>query len=125
MTKYQALSELLLVSSRVSGISKNSRVYKSLKGLLATGRASTGCYEGSGRHIHAVKWTEDVSDILTKMGIAHRCGNNAPRGGVSGEYVEVTMPAFMREIKRKVAEENARIEEERAGLRREGKANKM
>lgn len=57
MTKYQALSELLLVSSRVSGISKNSRVYKSLKGLLATGRASTGCYEGSGRHIHAVKWT--------------------------------------------------------------------
>lgn len=105
-TKFQKLENLLLSPFSVSGIRNNSREQDMLRCILTSGVAHTGYYQSSGRHAKAIDLTSRISDILNKLGIAHDTGNNALRGGVCGNYVRVTSPAFMKEVNRRRSEES-------------------
>lgn len=109
MTKYQTLFEMVNAKYNVSGIKANSNLQYSLQQILKTGEARTGKYTGKGRFSTKSVWTSEVSAYLNRMGIPHCCGNDAPRGGANGEYVRVTMPAFLKITRKLVAEENDRI----------------
>lgn len=117
-TKYNALKELVSAPYCISGFSKNSKTHDFLVTLLKNGRVYTGYYRGYGRRSTAVDCTCNVCNQLDKLGIAYKTGNDAPRGGVSGNFVEITMPAFIKEVKkvialRKASEETAREEQEK------------
>jgi len=112
-SKYNALKEMVLAPYSVSGIRNNSQEKWMLSEILRKGFVHTGYYQGSGRHSKAVDLTFTISAILEGKGIAHETGNDAPRGGVSGNYVKVTMPAFLKEVKKVMAEEAAKREAER------------
>ena len=55
-------------------------------------------------------WTYDVCSLLREVGIKHTFGNNAPRGGASGEYVEITDVRFINRKKKAIAKESAEAE---------------
>lgn len=97
-SKYDKLNELVNAPFKVSGIRKHSQEERMLCDILWHGKAYTGYYQGSGRWSKAVDLTEAIHLTLENFGIAHEVGNDAPRGGVSGNYVKVTMPAFLKEV---------------------------
>lgn len=114
MTKYEKLQNLLNEKQNVSGLRKNN-LRTSVAQLLSDGFTRTGSSgwisvrRGASKDI----WTKEISDILTNMGIEHKCGNDAPRGGANGEYVKVTSPAFVKVVKKVQAERKARWEAEK------------
>lgn len=114
MTKYEKLQNLLNEKQNVSGLRKNN-LRTSVAQLLSDGFTRTGSSgwisvrRGASKEI----WTQEISDILTKIGIAHECGNDAPRGGANGEFVKVTSPAFVKVVKKVQAERKARWEAEK------------
>lgn len=116
MTKFESLQNLLNEKQSVSGIRKQN-VRSSLEGLLMYGKTTTGSSSWISKRRGASKdvWTDEVSAVLKRLGIAHECGNDAPRGGANGEYVKITMPAFLKVVKKNEAERKARwAEEEKA-----------
>ena len=58
------------------------------------GKIYTGYYLGSGRYksSHSAKGT--VTAILDAQGYKYTTGNDAPKGGIKGEYVKVSKVAF-------------------------------
>ncbi len=61
--------------------------------VLSTRRpVRTGHYTGSGRRTKAVDHTGEVCDLLRSHGIECVTGNDAPRGGVTGQWVRRMMP---------------------------------
>lgn len=106
----------------VSGIRSNSREKVMLSYILRKGFVHTGYYQGSGRHSKAVDLTAIISLILEGKVIAHETGNDAPRGGVSGNYVKVTSPSFLKEVKAVMKEEAAKREEVRKAFLAEQEA---
>lgn len=113
MTKFEALQNLLSEKQSVSGIRKQN-LRGSLEDLIRYGETTTGSSSWISKRRGASKevWTDEVSAVLTRLGIAHECGNNAPRGGANGEYVKVTMPAFLKAVKKNEAERKARLDAE-------------
>lgn len=118
MNNFQKLQKFMTTQRR------NSKVYKSIYQLLEYGTTTTG--ESGVRRGHWMYkqiWTSEVSKILTSLGIKHICGNSAPRGGASGEYVTIKSPAFMKIVKehqeeqRKLKEEQEKIEREKREIR--------
>ena len=80
-----------------------------LENILRRGFVHTGYYQGSGRRSKAIDLTSAVTWYLDKIGSAYETGNDAPRGGVSGNFVKITMPAFLKEVKKVIkSEEEAR-----------------
>ena len=53
----------------------------------------TGYYSGSGRFTTACSFMVDFTSFLDAMKIKYTTGNDAPRGGVSGEYVKISSRA--------------------------------
>lgn len=80
---------------------RNIRIY--LQRLLQDGFVRTGYYKGRGRHTRAVDDTYDVVCLLQYLHIAHAQGNDAPRGGVTGNFVIITSQAIMKEIGKSAA----------------------
>ena len=121
-SKYNELKELVNAPYRISRISKTSKTHDFLVALLDNGRVYTGYYRGSGWRTTAVDYTGEICDQLNKLGIAYTTGNDAPRGGVHGNYVEITMPAFIKEMKKAMAlrkaEEEARHKAEEEAKRK-------
>ena len=109
MTKYEKLQNLLNKSIR------KQNLRNSVHDLLARGKASTGSssWISVRRGAHKEVWTDEVSAILTDLGIAHECGNDAPRGGANGEFVKITSPAFLKEVKAFQKRMQERFEAER------------
>ena len=66
--------------------------------LSQDGYVRTGHYTGSGRHTKAVDQTQEVVMSLKRLQISHAEGNDAPRGGVAGNYVVLTSEALMKLI---------------------------
>lgn len=62
------------------------------------GYVRTGHHTGSGRHTKAVDQTNEVCLALKRLQISHAQGNDAPRGGVAGNYVVLTSQALMKLI---------------------------
>lgn len=80
---------------------KAGKANKSVINMLAncrfapsTKRIYTGYYSGSGRFTSAHSAIHTVTDILAKQGYKYTTGNDAPKGGASGEYVQVSKAAF-------------------------------
>lgn len=115
MTKFEALQDLLNEKQMVSGIRKQN-VRASLSGLLLDGKTSTGSSSWVSKRYGAKKdvWTGEVSAVLTRLGIAHECGNDAPRGGANGEYIQITSPAFLKIVRKNKKEREERWAAEQA-----------
>lgn len=116
MTYYDKLLSYFNEKQSITGLRGNVR--ESVKNLLYYGTACTG---DSGRRTggwtYRNVWTDGVHRVLTLLKIPHEYGNNAPRGGASGEYVKITSPAFLKRAKealrvKKEREERERIEKE-------------
>lgn len=76
------------------------RVSSYINELATTGYTRTGYYTGSGRHIKAQSRTGEVECVLRELGISYATGNDAPRGGVSGEYVVIISKTVMADIRK-------------------------
>ena len=73
-------------------LNKTSHAYKAVKELLdgEVGiKVRTGHYTGNGKHTKAVRFTADVTAELDRLGISYEAGNDAPRGGVAGDYIKL------------------------------------
>lgn len=93
MKTYKAnLESLLAEKQNVSGIRGNVR--KSLANILAFGYATTGKSDRSGKDI----WTRQVADVLRKLDIPCKTGNEAPKGGANGEFVVADADEFRTEV---------------------------
>lgn len=91
-TKKAQLASLLAEKQTASNIRGNVR--KSLINILDFGYATTGKSNRSGKDI----WTRQVADILRRLGIPCKTGNEAPRGGAQGEFVVADAPEFRTKV---------------------------
>lgn len=66
--------------------------------LLKTGRCRAGwkTYRGEQK---TLKY--DINVILMDLRIDSRCINDSPRHGCAGDIIEITSPAFLRELKQR------------------------
>lgn len=46
---------------------------------------------GTGRFCHNLDYTSDFTTLLAKLGVRFEIGNDAPRGGKNGNYVQIKM----------------------------------
>lgn len=93
--KVETLSKRL--EKRYSG-SKTAKAYQIVKDLI-NGTNKTYMVNdniirpvrttGSGRFTSNLDYTSDVKNLLTKLGIKYKSGNDAPRGGLTGNYIAV------------------------------------
>lgn len=117
-SKYNQLKELVNAPFKVSGIQNNSQKQRMFLELLQTGKTHT-CYErGSRSWTTLVDLTKNISQSLEAWGIKYEIKNDAPRGGKLGTYIQITMPAFLKEVakvQKKLAEirEQVRKEQEK------------
>jgi hypothetical protein len=75
-------------------ISTRGLVKVSISELLTNGTTSTGKNQNRKNQ----KWTKEVCEILAKNGIDFKSGNNAPKGGVCGEFVTLANKTFLNSI---------------------------
>jgi hypothetical protein len=78
-----------LIAANPNGSITSSVTRKMLEEVLKTGFVRTGYYNGSGKWATAQDFTDLVSGILTDLGINHEKGNDAPKGGVSGNFITI------------------------------------
>lgn len=90
--------EILRNAASDNSISSSSIVRSYIRHLAQNGYVHTGYYQGHGRRSKAIDKTDDVVRILRSLHIAHATGNDAPRGGVTGNFVIITSEAVMKEI---------------------------
>lgn len=91
--------DAIIAHPRKSGVTSN-RVIQSLKELRYSGKTCTGISERR----RADSWTTAVIEALTTHKIPCHSGNNAPRGGMNGEFVKLTSPAMLKIIRHEIAE---------------------
>lgn len=84
MKQFDKLRELLKDPKKY-GVKKNTRIYRMLEGIAMRGIAQTGYSDKRAKYVE----TYGVFDVLRGAGIACKHYNNAPRGGASGEHVEL------------------------------------
>lgn len=77
-------------TDRLSRATNRPTVRKLVAELVRHGETRTGYYTGRGKRTTANDNTTDVMTALRKMGIEAITGNDAPRGGVGGNYVKLT-----------------------------------
>ena len=53
-------------------------------------RRHTCLWHKSGRHLNLEDKTKNYTDMLKVLGIDYTTGNDAPRGGAEGNYIELT-----------------------------------
>ena len=75
------LQELLDQKQNVSGL--RGKIRQSVEEIAQYGYAHTGESARGMKHI----WTKEVANVLRGCGIPTKVGNDAPRGGASGEFV--------------------------------------
>ena len=123
-TKYQSLIDFLNEKRTVTGL-YSSLVRKSLTELLGNGGwTRTGYSECRAKGWKSKRiWTGEVLAVLHKLNITCISGNNAPRGGANGEFVQVTCKAFVKQsmVKRKQLDDLKRIAEKEQEARREAR----
>ena len=91
-----------LFAEAISGLRRNTVDYRMLYSILRYGSVYTGYYTGRGRFTRAVDNTISICNYLKHLSISYKRGNDSPRGGVSGNYVQVTSPAFLKKLKKMV-----------------------
>lgn len=71
-----------IVKDLIEGTNKEYRIYGNIIRANYT--------SGSGRYTTNMEHNAAVARILTEIGIEYTICNNSPRGGKTGEYIEVT-----------------------------------
>lgn len=54
----------------------------------------TGYYSGSGKYTSAHSALSTITELLDAKSYKYSTGNDAPRGGITGEFVKVSKTAF-------------------------------
>lgn len=87
--------------------------------LLRNGKAYTVRSRYSGGYYYKKSYTEELDKLLTEHGISHEIGNDAPRGGMNGEFVSLkgTVLKYVLKCKRE-REELWKTEQERKDKQR-------
>jgi hypothetical protein len=98
MTNYQKLENFLALPYRQSKVKKNSNLYNALMSLLKTGRCRAGWKTNRGEQ-RTLQYT--INRILMDLRIDSRCSNDSPRHGCACDIIEITSPAFLRELKQR------------------------
>ena len=81
-------------------VSKNSTAYKLAMELATQSDKVSTCHAtGSGRWTSNADSTDTLSKALTKAGISHVVGNDAPRGGKAGQFIALTDLSQVAEIR--------------------------
>lgn len=80
---------------RTSSASKNSQGYKNALILMTKGGKVYTCHtSGRGRFTTNLDYTADTINVLSSLklvkGIDYVVGNDAPRGGKTGQFIELT-----------------------------------
>ena len=96
--------KLTTFEKRTSALSRNSHPYKNAKLLLTTGERVYTCHtSGMGRFTTNLDYTQRTVAALQVAGLEvvkdFRAGNDAPRGGATGNYVELTARGRAKMIK--------------------------
>jgi len=96
--------KLTTFENRTKGNSKSSNGYGYAKELLTTKERVYTCHtSGSGRFTTNIDRTEDAIKILKDAGLEITVdfvtGNDSPRGGKTGNYVELTSKGKTKAIK--------------------------
>lgn len=99
-TRFEQLKE---IASKTNG-----QLEQCICRLLRTGRCYPIEEEGRGRHRHYSDCTLSIIGTLDTLHLTYKQGNDAPRGGKLGNYIQITSPAYLKEMRL----ENLRIEEE-------------
>lgn len=90
MTNLELLESMTKSKSNPNGISKSSNSYKMVKNALETGNVIRPNYhQGSGRFGSTNENKIGVEALLRKMNISFESGNDAPRGGKTGEWIKI------------------------------------
>ena len=87
--------KLKTFENRLKGLSKGSNAYNYTKKLLTNGGRVYTCHtSGSGRFTTNIDRTDDTVMYLRKLGLKRDIdfivGNDSPRGGKTGNYIELT-----------------------------------
>ena len=96
--------KLATFENRTKGNSKSSNGYGYAKELLTTKKRVYTCHtSGSGRFITNIDRTDYAVQVLKdaglKLNIDFVTGNDSPRGGKTGNYVELTSKGKTKAIK--------------------------
>jgi hypothetical protein len=96
--------KLSTFESRTAALSRNSHPYKNAKLLLAKGERVYTCHtSGKGRFTSNLDYTQRTVAALQIAGLElskdFRAGNDAPREGLTGNYVELTTRGRAKMIK--------------------------
>lgn len=97
MKTYEKLENLINESQSISNLRGNNRII--VERLLNYGKAYTVTVRGTGYRRFNDDRTFQIECILSRLGIAYVRGNDAPRGGAIGTYIEITSRAFLREMR--------------------------
>ena len=97
--------KLTTFEKRTEGNSKNSNGYRYAKELLTTKTRVYTCHTtGSGRFTSNIDRTNDAIEVLKdaglKLNIDFVSGNDSPRGGKTGNYVDLTSKGKTKAIKK-------------------------
>lgn len=75
-------------------INKNTAAYRLLYEWLQVpenARIRTCWTTGKGRFCHNLDYTSDLITLLARLGVRYEVGNDAPRGGKTGTYVNIKL----------------------------------
>jgi hypothetical protein len=82
-------------------LTKAGKLNKSVLNMLQnctldplTRKIRTGYYSGSGRFTSAHSAQGVVTELLKAQGYVFKIGNDAKRGGITGQYIKVSTVAF-------------------------------
>lgn len=72
-------------------VSKNSAAYRLIKNTVSEGKnfIRTCWTSGSGRFCKNLDYTNEVIRILSAINVKFEFGNDAPRGGLTGNFVKI------------------------------------
>lgn len=88
MKTLELLESMTKSKSNPSGISKSANAYKMVKNAIETGKIIRPNYhQGTGRFGSTNENKMQVESLLRKMGIDFTSGNDAPKGGKTGEWI--------------------------------------
>jgi hypothetical protein len=122
--KASTLENRIAKSNNKNGSTPNNRDYEAAMEVISLGFSRVGYYTGSGRFTKAS--CSNPEKYLNAWGIDFECGNDAPRGGVTGEYVKLTAKGLKQvaDYNKVQAERGAKIKAENEAAKAKFEAEK-
>lgn len=73
--------ECQVIKDLINGTNKSSMVHrKTIRPCFVRGR---------GRFISNADYTKEIEDLLILLGVKYKVGNDAPKGGLHGNYIKI------------------------------------